>query len=317
MCPYLKVHKNPTNMTLETFTKLLPLIERIPHISIIGAGEPTINNNLIHFIKLAKEANPSATIDLTTNGTLLTEYLCTKFVNLRLNKVVFSIDGANAQTVESIRLGVNFSEVVENIKLLYRIKEEMESSHPIIRANHAVGYGNYSHLPDFIMLAKRIGINEINFMEIQAANYVDYKENLLNSIIKDESRILKEAINLAKENRINISLPVIHESVCHAPYVPHISEQGEAFPCCYYAYDRKLYSEGKEVNIPTFSFGNTNRESFRSIWNSHSYKKLRRSCDTGNFNKSCSACYNAKIDSSHKVKEILNEIGADYREYGS
>jgi MoaA/NifB/PqqE/SkfB family radical SAM enzyme len=316
MCPYLKVHETPTNMSMETFKKLLPEIEKIDHISIVGAGEPTINKNLIPFIKFAQEANPNVRVDLTTNGTLITEYLCNELIDLKLRRVVFSIDGANAQTVESIRLGVNFSKVIANIQLLHRLKEKKRSSSPIIRANFMVGYGNYKYLADFVILADETGINEIHFMEIQASNYDDYRDNLLNGIAKDEGKVLKEAINIAKEKGIKLSLPIMHETVCHAPYVPHISEEGEVFPCCYYAHHRKLYSDGKEILLPSLSLGNTNRDGFRSIWNSRDYKQLRKDCDTGNFNEFCDACYKARLPTSEKIKKVLTDVGADPSEYG-
>jgi MoaA/NifB/PqqE/SkfB family radical SAM enzyme len=316
MCPYLKVHEHPTNMTTDTFKRLLPLIKHIPNVTFVGAGEPTINRNLIPFIKLALKANPEIKISLTTNGTLLTESLCSEFIDLKLNNVTFSIDGANAETVEAIRLGVNFSKVIDNVNMLNRLKKEKKSCFPIIRANHMVGYGNYSYLIDFVRLAGEIGINEIHFLEIQAATYDDYKDNFLNGLIKDGGKVLKEAIKLSKQMGIKLILPIMHEDVCHQPYVPHISEEGEVFPCCYYAHDRQLYSEDAEVRIPTLSFGNINKKGFRPIWNSAGYRGLRKSCDTGNFNKSCDSCYKARIGTSSKLKEILREINANLQEYG-
>lgn len=307
MCPYLKVHEHPANMTMDTFKKLLPLIKHIPNVCFVGSGEPTINRNLAPFIKLARETNPKLKIDLTTNGTLLTESLCNEFIKLRLNKVVFSIDGANAETVESIRLGINFSKVTENVSMLSRLKKEKKSSFPIISVNHMVGYGNYRNLPDVVELATNLGIDEITLLEIQPATYQDYKDNFFNNIVKDRGRLLKDTIKLSKHKGIKLNLPVIHENVCHQPYVPHISEEGEVFPCCYYDHDRQLYSEGKEVQMPTISFGNINKKSFRSIWNSGGYKNLRRSCDTGDFNEFCDACYKSRIGTSHKIKEILDK----------
>lgn len=307
MCPYLKVHENPANMTLDIFKRLLPLIKHIPSVCFVGAGEPTINRNLTPFMKLARKTNPELKIDLTTNGTLLTKSLCSEFIELGLNRVVFSIDGANAETVESIRLGVKFSKLIENISMLSRLKKEKKSAFPIIGVNHMVGYGNYVYLTDFVQLAADLGIDEINLLEIQPATYEDFKDNFLNSMIKDGGRILKDGLKLSKQNGIKLNLPVIHDNVCHQPYVPHVSEEGEVFPCCYYDHDRQLYSEGKELHIPTLSFGNINETSFKTIWNSRGYKELRTSCDTGNFNKFCDACYKSRIGTAHKIKEILGK----------
>jgi Fe-coproporphyrin III synthase len=308
MCPYLKVHEHPTHMTINTFRQLLPIIKDIPNICFIGNGEPFMNKSLVTFMKMALEINPTLKIDLTTNGTLLTESLSKEFMDIKLNKIVFSIDGANAETVESIRLGVNFAKVIENVCLLHWLKKEKQTDFPIIRANHVVAYGNYSHLPDFVRLADKIGINEIYFTELQAATPDDYKDNFLNSMLKDGGKILKEAIRLSEEKGIRLDLPIMQEDACHDLYVPHISEEGEVFACCYYVNDRELYSEGKVVRFPSLSLGNVNKEGFKSIWNSTRYRELRKSCTTGRFNKFCNACYKARIGTSLMIKEVLHGI---------
>jgi MoaA/NifB/PqqE/SkfB family radical SAM enzyme len=306
MCPYLKAHDHPTHMTLDTFVNLLPIIHLIPNMCLIGNGEPLMNNHIGTFMQMALKVNPNIKIDITTNGTLLTESLCKDFIKLKLNKIVFSIDGANAETVESIRSGVNFSRLIENVSLLHDLKKEKQTRFPIIRANHVVAYGNYAHLPDFVRLADQIGINEIHFLELQSASCDDYRENFLNSVLKDGGKILKEVIQLSKGKMIKLDFPIMHEDTCHDLCVPRISEEGEVFPCCYYSNDRELYSEGKVVQFPTLSFGNVNKDGFKDIWNSGRYRELRRSCATGKFNKFCSACYKARIGTSIKLKEILN-----------
>ena len=311
MCPYLKVHEHPKHMTIDTFTNILPIVKIIPNICFIGNGEPLMNKSLITFMQTALETNPTLKIDLTTNGTLLIDSLCKDFIRIKLNKIVFSIDGANAETVESIRSGVNFTRVIENVCLLHELKKEKQAHFPIITANHVVAYGNYAHLPDFVRLADQIGINEIHLLELQSASSNDYRDNFLNSMLKDGGKILKEVIELSKGKGIKLDLPIMHEDTCHDLCVPRISEEGEVFPCCYYSNDREIYSDGKVVRFPTLSFGNVNKNGFKFIWNSRRYRELRRSCATGQFNKFCSACYKARIGTSLKLKEVLHEINSE------
>jgi sulfatase maturation enzyme AslB (radical SAM superfamily) len=312
MCPYLKTHEHPMHMTIDTFINLFSIIKIIPHICFVGNGEPLMNKHLITFMKMALEINPTLTIDLTTNGTLLTTSLCNEFININLNKIVFSIDGPNAETVESIRSGVNFSRVIENVHLLHELKKEKQTHFPIIVANHVVAYGNYAYLPDFVRLADQIGINEIQFLELQSASFDDFRDNFLNSMLKDGGKILREVIELSKRKGIRVDLPIMHENTCHDLCVPRISEEGEVSACCYYVNDRELYSDGKIVRFPTLSFGNVNKHGFKFIWNSRRYRELRRSCSTGQFNKFCSACYKARIETSIKIKEVLEKTDFEY-----
>lgn len=306
MCPFLELHNNPQFMTTETFKQVLPVLPFISMVHFTGIGEPLFNKDLILFINLAKEKNSKIKIWLTTNGTLLTESLSKELIKLKIDKICISIDGAKAETVESIRRGINFSQLIRNINILHELKMVSCVNLPIIRANYTVGYGNYAELLDFIKLGYDLGLNEISFDEIQSSCFEDYKENFLNNLIKDAGRMLNEAFRCAKAYNIKLHFDLWPENECCLPFNPFIIEDGSVFPCPFLISDRVLYVEEKVINLPTISFGNVNKSSFRKIWNSKAYRDFRKRCKEGRFSDYCQDCYKLRIATTRKIKEVLN-----------
>lgn len=305
MCPFDKIHENsPKNMSSDTFKKILPLIKLIPIVQLSGLGEPLLNDNLISFIKLIRQENPIAEIILTTNGTLLTEQISRELIKLKISRITISIDGANAETVENIRRNLNFSQLLENVRNLQRLKKENYTSLPMIRANYVVGYGNYEELADFVKLACDLEIKEIFLLECQSSSY---KDNFLNNIKRDNGKILKEALELAERANIKFILPSGLKNRCLWPYCSLIVEDGRIFPCPYLMPDRQIYIEGSEARMPTVSFGNINEHNFITIWNSKKFRDFRKRCRKGEFSKYCTACHNFKIPLAKKLRELIDQ----------
>lgn len=309
MCPYLEIHKNPNvqhYMSRETFEKLLPVIRNTKAVAFVGAGEPLFNKDLVHFMELTRKASPDAQIEVTTNATMLTPHWAQALIRLRVHKVHLSFDGLNPETVESIRRGVRSSQVLQNIQRLAELKKEKESFFPILMINYMVGYGTYRELVDFIPLARELGVKEIQMLEIQPATADDYADNLFNNLKLDQGRLLRQALKRASHAGIQLHLPGVRPNSCTHPYIPHIGEDGEVYPCCYLDYDgRQLYYQGKEVKLPAVSFGNINRTNFREIWNSPAYRALRARNLVGDFPDHCRTCYNVRAETAEKVKQVL------------
>ena len=83
---------------------------------ITGFGEVFYNKDVPLFIKLLKQADPRVKIDITTNGTLITEPVCRMLIEQKINRLVVSIDGASPATYGQYRVGGNFDAVIANVK---------------------------------------------------------------------------------------------------------------------------------------------------------------------------------------------------------
>lgn len=309
MCPYLEIHRNPNvehYMSRATFEKLLPAIEHIGSVAFVGAGEPLFNKELLHFMRLTREASPTIEMDLTTNGTLLTREFSAELIRLRVRRVHISFDGMNEETVKQIRLGIPYSRVLNNTRALTALKKEQGAYFPIIGINYMTGYGTYRELLDFIPMARELGASEIQLLEMQPATAEDYADNMFHNLERDQGQLLRQALKIASHAGIRLNLHGVVKNACHHPYTPHVGEDGEVYPCCFLDYDgRQLYSEGQEVQMPSISFGNVNRTSFREIWNSPGYTTLRQRTGVGDFPDYCRTCYKVREESADKIQRVL------------
>lgn len=95
-------------------------------------GEPLINSNIPAMIRYAKKRGV-LDVYFNTNATLLTEDKCRAIIDSGLDRISFSIDGADKQSYESVRIGADYDVVVRNIETLLKIRDGMGSPFPKIR----------------------------------------------------------------------------------------------------------------------------------------------------------------------------------------
>lgn len=308
MCPYVPVHadaRHQRRMGVETFRALLPAIRAAGAVHFSGAGEPLFHRQLFDFIALARGEVPGLRVDLTTNGTLLGEDKARQVIEAGVDKLHVSFDGLPG-AVEAIRLGIHGSKVLANIARLAELRRAMGRERPVIQINYMLGYGTYRLLPDFIRLARGIGVAEIQLLEMQPATAEDAADNLLQGTRRDGGAALKEAVMLAQHAGIRLHLPLETPGGCRRPYNPHVAEDGTVYPCCYLDYDgRDLFHDGEVKRMPAMPLGNIADTSFEAIWSGAEYADFRIRTARGEFMPACQACDAVRQASSERVRDIL------------
>jgi MoaA/NifB/PqqE/SkfB family radical SAM enzyme len=253
-------------------------------------------------IERIRAASPEISIDLTSNGTLLTEDMCQKILSQGLRRIIISLDGASAETAESIRLGIKFARLLVQLEKLAALRNSMGSK-TLLRLNCMVGFGVYPQLEDFVAMAGRLGFDEIRFLELQAASPEEAEQNFLSGVRSDGGLQVRRAERLSGQLGIRLFWPVIRAQGCEHPYEPHLSEDGEVFPCCFYAHGRKLYQGGRVLELESLSFGNVGDTPIEQIWDSRAYREFRQSVAEGNFGEGCRACFLARKETSQEFRD--------------
>ena len=105
-------------------------------IRLIGWGEPFLHPKIIDFCRYVKIVKRITDIDkltekgtplhITTNGQLITEKQMKELVNLELDSIVFSMQGATKEGYEKMRVGSSYDKLEENIKKLIKIRGDRE-----------------------------------------------------------------------------------------------------------------------------------------------------------------------------------------------
>ena len=63
---------------------------------------------------------------------ILTDEIAKELIELGIERIYFSIEGATKETYEKIRVGANYDKVIDNIKRFIQLKKEMKSPIPEI-----------------------------------------------------------------------------------------------------------------------------------------------------------------------------------------
>jgi pyrroloquinoline quinone biosynthesis protein E len=112
------------DMRFEEFAHLIDENYGLVEIKIQGMGEPTLaRDDFYRMIRYAREQH--IWVRTVTNGSLLhLNDNSRKLLESGINEVQISIDGADKQTLESIRVGSKFERVTENVRELNVMAKE-------------------------------------------------------------------------------------------------------------------------------------------------------------------------------------------------
>jgi radical SAM protein with 4Fe4S-binding SPASM domain len=112
-------------------------------------GEPALHRGLVEMVRYAKQKGIPE-VQFTTNGTPYTEAKIRALVDAGLDRVIFSIDGADKATVERIRVGLDYDRVVDTIRTFHRIRGERGGPKPFIRVQMVRTRDNRDQVETFI-----------------------------------------------------------------------------------------------------------------------------------------------------------------------
>ncbi len=257
-CTYWK-NKSQIFLDKEIFYKTILSLKKIGLKSVmISGGEPFLHPSIIKFVEFLHENNLG--IKLTTNGIILNK------INSRYLKKIddfsISLDSSNRKTYHKIR-GVNkFDKVLENIKMLRKIKKRVKLSFLIQKKN-------YNEIPVFLDLCNKIGVKKVSFLvpnkngEFNECSSENYSKMLLleEELFDFEKNILPKIKSKLKKYKIssNYKLNVLDQIVkyfkcfnkkfkcnpirytkCSFPINNLIlTEKGKLKPCLFMPYEYK------------------------------------------------------------------------------
>lgn len=95
-------------------------------------GEPLLDKRMPQMVKYAKDRG-ILEVMFNTNATLLSEEIAKSLIEDGLDKIICSVDGYTKDVYESVRIGANFENVLNNIKRMQSLKKSMGSEKPIVR----------------------------------------------------------------------------------------------------------------------------------------------------------------------------------------
>jgi MoaA/NifB/PqqE/SkfB family radical SAM enzyme len=234
-------------------------------------------------------------VTLNDNFTLMTAKTARRFVDLEVDQIFLSLDGATKETFERIRVGADFDKVIFNTRQLIQIKGEMGSRKPEVKINTVVCSTNYHELPALVEVTHDLGIGMIQFVN---AITFENTENLDTKRFKQPVQAkISEALERARQLGVLVKIELFDRfpvQQCSLPWKRNfVTYDGYVHPCCYTTQtgDRQAHNRR--------SFGNLAERSHEEIWGGEAYSAFRKNMQQGILPKVCEHCpkYVGKPDS--------------------
>jgi len=189
-------------LSVEEFKRLSDGVN-IKSAHFVGAyAEPLLNKEIFDLIKTAHDQGAFTAI--TSNAMPLVPQFAKRLIEAGLDMMSISLHGATKATAESIMLKSNFERVLQNIRVLQNLKKEHGTTKPELYFNFVSQKANAHEIPDFITLARDLGVNHINIIHLidgdeavdKTTNLVSYPELLVPNV--------REAVRRGKEYGLNV-----------------------------------------------------------------------------------------------------------------
>ena len=284
MCPWREMAKKVENrgiMTPVVWQAIRPYLNRVQSVDFTGGGEPLLQPKLAEWIADASKAGCET--GFLSNGLLLTEEKQKEILAAGINWICISMDGADAEMYNKIRVGSNFERVCENVANIARLR----TGHtPKIMINFVLMDLNAHQMEDMVQLAARLGVDQLNFKQCDVIRGQEGKGfGLFASEETREIRRLQKS--LEKARRLAKKLNVETTAFSFTPQELAVCEQdprdslfirydGTVAPCINLALGGPTTFLGDEVTMPSVHYGRLPEEDLMDLWETESCQFYRK-----------------------------------------
>ena len=199
-----------------------------------------------------------------------------------INWICISMDGADAEMYNKIRIGSNFERVCENVANIARLRT---GNIPKTMINFVLMDLNADQMEEMVQLAARLGVAQLNFKQCDVIRGQEGKGfGLFASEESSEIRRLQKS--LEKARRLAKKLNVRTTAFAFTPQELAVCEQdprdslfigydGTVAPCINLALGGLTTFLGDEVTIPSVHYGRLPGEDLMDLWETESCQSYR------------------------------------------
>jgi radical SAM protein with 4Fe4S-binding SPASM domain len=283
-------------MSLDRLRALLDDLPELEELTLQGLGEPLLAPEL--FAMIAEIKRRGVRVGFNTNATLLTVERAERLVDLQLDWLHVSVDGATPETFASIRVGGRLDVVVQHLSDLVRIRSERRRPSPRIQLNTVLMHRNLAELDALVELAASIGVDRMWVQRLShdmedvrgdpaydAILAVTADEMLADAEIRP---VLERAATTARRLGLDLRLPSTSSAEvtvpagrqrCDWPWSgAYVTHEGRVQPCC------------MVMGSDRVTLGHLDQQSFAAIWRSPPYESFRRRLSSDEPPSVCAGC---------------------------
>jgi TDP-4-amino-4,6-dideoxy-D-glucose deaminase len=189
------------------------------NIDVSGGLEPLLSESIVDILKAG--LNHNLKISLYTNGIALDNKAIVNYL-LRIHRVRISFSAYDKKSYKEI-MGVDkFDLVMSNLRALVEAKKRSRSDVKI-GIGFVVFKDNYSHIPEIIKIAQKLGIDFLDLRSVEVTEMGDFDEEQRKSLGSFLSQLRREIMSGAYKP-LTISIadtlnPVVNPESNHFKYV--------------------------------------------------------------------------------------------------
>lgn len=257
--------------------------EKIKVLRFVGIGEPLLHKNIAEMVEYAVSKNVANTVEVLTNGSLLTKELSDKLISAGLSRLVVSLQGTTKEKYQKIsKVNIDLEKFIANLKYFFEHKGNAQMYVKIIdcaldgKDDEKRFYKIFGNISDTIAIEHTVPIH----------SGVDYKK-----ILKDKKMLLTQ-----------FGLPVSEVKICPQPFFTlQINPDGKVVPCYSFEYPGIM--------------GDCNNQSVKEIWNGKQFQNFRRKMLDG-IKNTCKVCAECNLIKYRLFPEdVLNNDAERLKKY--
>jgi MoaA/NifB/PqqE/SkfB family radical SAM enzyme len=309
-------------MTDETFGRILAGLGDFPdkpELFFGGYGEPLSHPGLLDMLEQAKKMGHR--VALITNGILLTKPVVDGLIDVGLDMLWVSLDGASPECYADVRLGDALPVVLQNLSYLrtqkyLRFGGSNWSGHPKLGIAFVAMQRNIHDLNEVIRMGNRLGAVEFSISNVLAHNKELLAENLymrsLDMVVGQEIRPLvhmplmdiqpktmNALANVLKDmNQLEFMDALLNKNTDLCPFVERgslsIRWDGKVSPCLPLLYTHTHFLDERERTSREYFVGDVCVDDLSEIWNNQEYRGLRKRLQDFDFSP-CAFCNSCEM----------------------
>ena len=295
-------------------------------VGLMFGTEPTLNQHLVPFVKIAKE-HRVPNVYFSTNGVKLTPALTGGLIEAGLDEINVSLDAGTKETFQRIRRGAKWDVVIGNLRALRDQKAAQKLSTPRLHMSFVMMRSNIHELPQFIELAAELGASVVYCTHLVSYDVLGTSRESLGTDVRDYEHYVHRAEVLARQHAIHLVLPRTRQvridvtppvtpaqgrRPSHLADIDQVREahglakrfaRDEAGSCCPFPWHFIAIEPDGSVSPCGWwhagpPMGNLHTQSFEEIWRGEPMRHLRSQLVSRNLGANCSRCPAAGVGSS-------------------
>jgi MoaA/NifB/PqqE/SkfB family radical SAM enzyme len=310
MCYYsLDYHRKKEQMDLALFNKIADeVFPKTRFLYLSCATEPLMNKQFADFVRITGRYQVPFT-SFCTNGQLITRDVVEACIEADISEIIFSIDGATAETYEAIRRGGKWDRLLKGLNLVTSIKRQAGARKPAVRMNFTCMQTNIHELAAMVDFATDQGAESLHVRHLVA--YGDttgsYREEIAYRDLfngnADEARRIAAKRGIAVFLPDRIPEPNSSAKTCVTD-ARQVRPATEANPYCLLPWFQAIIDWKGDYRVCSLhTLGNLREQRFDEIYNGPKMMEIRRRMLHRSENSCSWNCHQEAYDVPEEVRE--------------